>query len=273
MKRYSGGLLLALAAITAQAHEFWIEPGAYRLKEPGVLPVSLWLGERFDGERFPRNERLIERFEFAGPDSATPVVGRSGAATSIGHADHAGVHVVVYKSRPVYHRMSPQAFEQYLRAEGLQPIVAERAKRGESDTPGLERFLRCAKSLVRVGDAPADGFDRALGLPFEIIPVDSPFDGDRRALRVRLLYAGRPVAGARVVAVHKQFPGRHQVATSDADGIAQLSLERSGVWLLTSIHMRRIADDPRAEWESLWASLTFERPQAVIRESNRPRTK
>jgi hypothetical protein len=47
---------------------------------------------------------------------------------------------------------------------------------------------------------------------------------------------------------------------TDRDGRARVALAVAGPWLLKSVHMLRAvgADAERAEWESLWASSTFE---------------
>jgi len=39
-----------------------------------------------------------------------------------------------------------------------------------------------------------------------------------------------------------------------------LGLPRPGVWLVKVVHMVPAPKDTGADWESLWASLTFEIP-------------
>jgi len=48
---------------------------------------------------------------------------------------------------------------------------------------------------------------------------------------------------------------------SDSQGRVTLRLPRGGVWLATAVHLLP-APDRGAEWESLWASLSFELPAA-----------
>jgi hypothetical protein len=43
-------------------------------------------------------------------------------------------------------------------------------------------------------------------------------------------------------------------------------MEEPGVWMITTIHMVRAAAGLDAEWESFWASLTFEIPPAATAE-------
>ncbi len=77
------------------------------------------------------------------------------------------------------------------------------------------------------------------------------------ALPVRSLYAGRPLAGALVVALSRDDPGRRLALRSDAEGRVFLPLIRAGQWLVKAVHLRPAPADSGADWESLWASLSF----------------
>ena len=48
---------------------------------------------------------------------------------------------------------------------------------------------------------------------------------------------------------------------SDAQGAFSLALPRAGVWLVKSVHMVRAGFFSSEDWDSLWASLTFEAPR------------
>ena len=58
-----------------------------------------------------------------------------------------------------------------------------------------------------------------------------------------------------------QLISRHWIITN-ADGEVELPLAQAGLWLVKSVYMQATegADQNRGEWESWWASLTFERP-------------
>lgn len=267
--KLSGWLVFLAAAGAADAHEFWIEPQSFHVAHPGGLRIGLWLGERFDGNSFRRNEELIDRFELVGPGGASPVVGLSGAKTSFARVEQPGIHIVTYQSRPVHHQMAAKSFDAYLRSEGLGHIADLRAQRSESQTIGRERFSRCAKSLICAGESAAIGFDRVVGLPLEIVPMTNPLDNRLDAIRVRVTFEGQPAAGARLVAVTKHAPNLLEVVTTDKDGIAVVRIDRPGVWMLTTIHMRSVDDDDQSDWESFWASLTFERDEDSASVANR----
>jgi uncharacterized GH25 family protein len=74
-------------------------------------------------------------------------------------------------------------------------------------------------------------------------------------LKLQLLFEGKPLAGALVTAIHRDDTTKRVSARTDAKGAVSLPLA-GGVWLIKSVHLVRGREQT---WESLWASLTFER--------------
>jgi uncharacterized GH25 family protein len=79
------------------------------------------------------------------------------------------------------------------------------------------------------------------------------FAGDRGSFKV--LHQEKPIANILVMALHRDDPRLRSSARSDARGRVKLDVAQSGVWLIKAVHLVPAGD----EWESLWASLTFER--------------
>jgi uncharacterized GH25 family protein len=79
-------------------------------------------------------------------------------------------------------------------------------------------------------------------------------------VRVRVLHEGKPLAGALVKAIALEDPDHTLSARSGKDGGVALLLARKGVWLIKTVHMVPAPKETGADWESLWASLTFEIP-------------
>jgi hypothetical protein len=158
--------------------------------------------------------------------------------------------VVGYRSKPAFLSMPPEKFEQYLRDEGLDTVLAARTQRGESKQPSREIYSRCAKTLLGVrGD-----FSRPFGFRLELTPESLAAN----RVVVRLDYESHPLANALVIAMHRDDPSLRIRIRSDAHGRATFSLPKTGVWLIKSVHMIDAPPTSGAEWESLWASLTFE---------------
>ena len=95
----------------------------------------------------------------------------------------------------------------------------------------------------------------------ELIPGENPYMlTGGQILPVRLLYAGKPLQGALVTAFTKERPGAKISVRSDAKGRAALKIDRPGTWLVKAVHMIPASRESGADWESFWASLTFEVP-------------
>ena len=263
--------VLAVSALsgigTASAHDFWIELDNYT---PGVgttVSVRLRVGMRFTGEPVPRKPERIEWFAAVGPAGEKPVEGAVGAdpAGSL-RVGQDGIHVIGYRSRPAFIELDAQQFEEYLAEEGLDRIVALRAGRGEKTKRGRETYSRCAKSLMAAGSARDGGHDRLLGFPLELVPEVSPYSMEGGgALPVRLIFRGEPLEGALIAAVSRQDPRVTVSGRTGADGRVTLALDRPGAWLVKCVHMFEATGNEKADWESLWATLTFEIPPRPLR--------
>ena len=77
---------------------------------------------------------------------------------------------------------------------------------------------------------------------------------------MRLFFRGAPVEGVLIVAFNKADPSQRIKVRTDKDGLVAIHLPRAGVWLVKAVHMVAAARFVRADWESFWASLTFEAP-------------
>jgi uncharacterized GH25 family protein len=258
---------LALSLTTGlTAHDFWIEPSTFEPALGEAVEIRLRVGEHFLGEPVVRNSAKIERFVAAGPSGERSVIGREGRdPAGLLRVDEPGLWIVGYRSRSTALQLAAPAFEQYLREEGLERIIAERAARNESQAHGREQFSRSVKSLLRAGPSGAsEGYDRVLGMTLELVPEASPFAAADGRLPIRLLHNGRPLAGALVVAYRKDSgkPGEGQAVFKDrtsAQGRVLVPVS-VGIWLLKAVHMERTPPGSAAEWASVWTALTFRVP-------------
>jgi uncharacterized GH25 family protein len=254
-------VLASLAAAAVSGHDFWIEPSAYRVAKGAHLDVALRVGEGYRGDPVARNPAKIRRFVLVGPAGEQALDGEAGQDPA-GKAEIAapGLFVIGYHSQPSSITLEAPKFEAYLREEGLERVIALRAERGQSAAPGREIYSRCAKALVASGPAETGHADRTLGLPLELVPEANPYQSGGGATAVRLLFRDKPLEGALVVAIAKEAPERKVEARSDAAGRVVLDLGAGRTWLVKAVHMVEAPAGSGADWESLWASLTFEIP-------------
>jgi hypothetical protein len=150
-------------------------------------------------------------------------------------------------------------FNRYLAGEGLDAILAQRRKRGEADQPGRERYRRYLKCFVRAGAKGDDTWKKPAGHKLEIVPRSDPTGlkaGD--TLKVRVLFEGKPLVGARITAYRRSGKKVETLtATTSATGEASFKFATAGPCLVRLVHVRRATRDKEADWHSFWAALTF----------------
>jgi hypothetical protein len=266
--RYCAALIALTAA--AVAHDFWLEPATLRPEVGERIEVRLVVGEHFVGDPVARQEQRIVSFVATDPGGRTEkVLGRDGRAPAgIWRASEPGLHVIGYQSNGTAIELEAAKFESYLAAEGLESVALERKARGESARPGRESYARCAKSfVVATGDAAPKpnqraGWDRALGFPLEIVPeVDPTRLAPGAKLVVHVVFQGAPLANGLVGCMPKLDPTREVRLRTDAEGRVAFEPVLGGLHLLRVVHMTRAPAGSAHDWESQWASLTFEVPK------------
>jgi uncharacterized GH25 family protein len=235
-------LLVVVASSLVSAHEAWLTP-----VDGGI---GLRVGEGFVGEsrQFTRERvKSLRSYQNAmATELKLPDAGEAFAMPS-GTAE-----LIAYDSQPSTIVLSADEFTAYLREEGLDDALASRADAGEAKTEGRERYRRSLKALLR----PA-AFATRTGQPLEIVPLSEP--KPRQPLSLKLVFAGQPLAEAKLQAWHKE-KGMLMVlsARTDSSGVATFELPYAGQWMVSAVHMTRLKQVPQLDWESTWASLTFE---------------
>lgn len=258
-----GWLLAALVwlAAPASAHEFWIEPASFRPPVGKSVDIHLRVGQEFRGDAVIYLPETFVRFDAItarGKQRVTGIPGDDPAARLT--PAEAGLMLIAYQSAPFELKLDGRAFENYLAMEGLNGILAFRKQRGKQDKPAHEIYSRFAKSLIAVGGRD-DGLDarRPIGLRLELVPQTPPYRlKPNQPLEVQLLYESRPIADVQVMAFSKTQPKNRLLQRTDANGRSRFVLPHADVWLLSAVHMIPAPAGTQADWESFWASLTFD---------------
>ena len=257
--------LLFGAGSIATAHEFWVEPSAFSLATGARLDVRLCVGDGTESWPLPRNERRIERFETIGQSGKLPLLGIDGAdPAGIARLQIPGGYIVAFESKHTLANMPAEQFSAYLKEKGLEQILRLREQRGENQRGARDAYSRHAKALIRVGESREEIIDRAIGLRLELI-AEPGRPGDPRSFQLR--YEGKPLANALVAATLLGAAASDLHTRTDKHGRATFSLQSAGAWRIAAVHMIKARDAASADWESLWASLSFElsTPESIAR--------
>jgi hypothetical protein len=254
---------LLLASSPARAHDLWLVPEP---EAPGpARRVLVTQGMDFGKSDGAIEVRRLERPEVWSPKGVRaelrPGRPRGQAAVMLYDAAEPGVWVLGAETTPKKIELAAADFNHYLVADGMPHVFRERWAAKELDRSAVEQYGKSVKALLRVPGGPSAGWDRVLGHRLELVPLDDPFGTPiGRTLRVRVLFRGAPLAGARV---GWQFPSDGDEpnghARTGADGVVHVPISRSGPMSLRLTHMTR----PRAEdheWASWWTTLSFHVP-------------
>lgn len=284
--RLRGGLALVLvlvglaltAALPVAAHEYWLAPSRYLRSPNRPIELSALAGTGFRGERKPFAPAHCERLSVHATRTLdlTPVAREGGYTWARFAPSDSGGAMFAFESDFTPITLPAATFDAYLATEGLAGPRTARAKDPRlAASPGRERFRRCAKAWVSGNDATRA--TTPVGLPLEIVPGTPP--GQDEQLKLRVLWQGQPLAGAMVRVWHtaaakdesptdpesRDSLGVAWQQRTDAQGAVTLPTQQAGEWLVSTVHMVPSSNTAIADWESTWASLTFQRRRAVTR--------
>lgn len=254
----------ALAAVAA-AHDLFLKFDSYFLKPNSKTTVRLLNGTFRASEATVARERMIDVsiIKPAGERTHPPATGwRDEGSTSLLELETgaAGTYVVGLstKSRDVEQKAA--AFNDYLAHDGMPDTLTERRKNTELDQDVRRRYSKYVKAIFQAGDERSDSYKTPLGYPVEIIPRQNPYALKAgQTLELLCLKDGQPLVN-QFVTVGRELNGRAVTlpsVRSDNNGVARIPLKGAGKWYVKFIQMTRL-DDPQLNYESKWATLTFE---------------
>lgn len=266
MRRLIGSAFLLVLVAVASAHDMFVKPQTYFVAEHSETLVRVLNGT------FSKSENSIARPRIADVSVLSPA-GRARMDTSQWgatgdtstfrvKAGGAGTYVLGVSTKPNVITMSADTFNMYLADDGIPDVLAARKREGETGKGASERYAKHVKAFLQVGEQRTETYATPLGYPAELIPLANPMSlrvGD--VLRVRTLVDGKPAANQYVL-----YGGRTLSASrieqksvrSNGEGVASIPVSSRGTWYVKFINMARLSGDPAADYESKWATITFQ---------------
>lgn len=263
MKNTAGKILFALMSViatSASAHYLFIVPEQFHTQQNEMLSIAV-----HNSDSFPASDSAarVSHLDLHLPTGVTGVDLVRSSRRMVGEiaADTTGHFFATASTAVSDIELEAAEFEDYLREESLTHVLEWRARNGEADKPGRERYAKYAKAILLAGETD-DQFGKVLGLPIELVPEKSPYlaaAGD--VLPIRVLFHGRPAADLGITASWIGANGAEvqKVGHTDAEGRINVPLAAAGPVRLHAIVMER-RDGEEVDWESHWGILTFEVP-------------
>lgn len=247
------------------AHDLFLKPGSFFVKVNEKVSISILNGSFQESEGAVNFARLKD----------ASVVSPAGTRTNAKETDFTkdektsylnlqpaeeGTYVVGLSTMTREIDLEAKDFNDYLTHDGIPDTLAERKKKKELDKKVRERYSKHVKTIFQTGEKQTDSYKTVLGYPVEIVPRSNPYSlksGD--TFEFLCLKDGKPLTNQFVMtgyedASGKLIPGKN--VRTDKKGIAKIKLGAAGKWYVRFIQMTRL-DDPKLNFESSWATLTF----------------
>jgi len=262
-------LTVLILTSLALSHDLWVVPSRFVIVPGASVSVALNTGDQFPVSDGAVKSERIERASLitAGGSTLFTAFRTDSKSTMVDvvapRQDGSAIVEVVLK--PLATKQPRASFDDFVKHEGLDAVGALLAREPQRRAEERRTYAKYAKTLLRIGNGKgaATVYPKPLGHRLEIVPEADPYSlKTGEMLPVRLYFDGRPLVGARVVigstdtatATQSKLPG----VRTDAEGRARLPLDKKGgVHYIHTLHMIP-AKGADVEWESFWATLTFE---------------
>jgi uncharacterized GH25 family protein len=232
------------------------------------MPLTLQVGHGPFRQRSPIPLNRITRFEAIAPNGT--VIDLRGSLHLAGNTEdgdfrflNPGTYVLMLETDDRAQSHLPAIrFNDYVRSEGLTPALELRKRMHRMDADGSENYSRLAKSIVQVGTLDAGSqaqVTKPLGLPLEIVLERSPYSAPPLAnLPVRVIYQGRPLAGALVKLTNLEHDAAPlEMQLTDRAGRVSFTMPHDGTWLLNVIWTTPQPPSRETDFETIFSSLSF----------------
>ncbi len=258
-------LICAFLALPAFAHDLFLKPGSFFAKINQKISISVMNGTFQTSEGAISFARLTD----------VSVVAPLGVRTNRKEADftknettafmnlepkEAGNYVVGISTMWRENSLKAAEFNEYLPLEGIPDILENRKRDKELEIDGRYRYSKYVKTILQVGGKQTDSYKTVLGYAVEMIPQTNPYKLKKGgSIEILCLKDGKPLVGQTVLTGYESSGklAAEKAIRSDAKGIIKIKLDAAGKWYAKFINMVKI-DDPKLNYESKWATLTFE---------------
>ncbi len=266
MNRIATAFALLLVASLAVAHEFWLSPSDYFPKLGDVIKLNVFVGENYEGERWGGGSRRIANLKLRTATKWLPLTATQ-SDSSVQLPDYKvienGTHVFTLTTNNSFIELEPAKFEEYLKEDGLTNALEYRQKNNESQRNGRELYRRCAKTIVQVGTKTDNTASMRSDLILDIKPIQNPYSLTKnQPLTCQFRYDDANLKNT-LVRCWRRYEGKTEIEFKQTDnqGFATFELPKKGmgVYMVSTVTMVRLANNPQADWQSTWGSLTFAR--------------
>lgn len=263
MKKKILACLVTLVAINIFGHEFWIQPDKFIYKRTEPINIKFLVGENFDGDNWTGNKDKVNSLRLYFADVSDKnlddnLSNNNGDSLQLAMIDE-GTVMMTLNTKNSFIDLEAEKFNEYLEKDGLTEAKEYRQKNGDTIKNGLENYQRSVKTIFQVGERFTNVYKQKTDLPLDIIPTEHPYkvakDGN---FKLKVFFLGEKLKNSKVKVWHKlDNKVSQQDYITDDEGEIKFFLSGEGEWMVSCVKMVRLQNDPQAEWQSYWGSLTW----------------
>jgi len=253
---------VCMAAAAASAHDFWLVPDAFAVSATGEIVVKGQTSSAFPttlSAVTPDRVTSARVIGAADEERITALETRQNSLVLRHRPKTSGQKIVAVEVGWRHVKETAESFRKYLVGEGAEDALARYDRSGQLPKSDIvRRYAKYGKTVVEVGSG-ARAFERAAGHPLEFIPLEDPAGADQ--LRMRLMFQGKPLDGARVhagMALPVGQPGKDVTLTTSNGGIITVPAG-AGLWNVRTIHVVPAPAGADAQWDVHWATFVYSR--------------
>ena len=254
-------VIISLFVFPLLAHEFWLQPEKFMYQPGESINVRFWVGEDFDGTNWGGNRDKVKSLRLylddLTDDIEDQVSDETGDSLQLSIMDE-GTPMITFNSANSFIQLDSAKFNGYLKEDGLQTAIDYRAAHNQNDSAGREFYQRSVKTLVQVGDKKSN-ISHATNLPLDIIPLTNPYASkDNDTISVKVLFKNQPLTN-QLVNVWQRLNGKtsKQEYQTNEKGCLSFAVTTTGKWMVSTVKMIHLENEPKADWQSFWGSCTW----------------
>jgi len=264
MKKYFLSFLWIFFAMIFSSHDLFIKADSFFLKENQEQTLYLLNGTFETSENTVARERMVDARMIGGgkniPLEANQWFDKDSITFLNLQTYDAGTYLIGVSIKPKMIELAAEAFNKYLNHDGILDILALRKKENQLDNSAKEKYSKHVKAILQVGEQRTDDFKQALDYPIEFIPLENPYllkAGEE--ITVQLLLKGKPLTNQLVYFGGDFTKWNHStdiMSRTNTEGKVKVKLPKGKSYFRT-IYMIE-SEEKEIDYESLWATLTFE---------------
>lgn len=257
-------LLTLLLTVTASlfSHEFWLEPQHFIFQRGEEINIRLRVGEGFRGENWNGTRVDVRQLKLHFAETTDNLIDQlsdvSGDSLQFKIFEE-GTAMISFNNANRFITLDAKAFNAYLEEDGIREAVDFRTQNNETDSIGKEYYQRTVKTILQIGTKYTDQILQRTELILDIVPLTHPYRFTQTgSMPVQVFFNGQPLAG-KMMRIWHRVGGKLTVSNqlTDAEGKLSFQIKPEGEWMVSCVAMKRLENDPKAQWQSYWGSLTW----------------